>query len=260
MHEELLKIDGREIVRTISPRERIFVHSLGYFLDGKRALEVIRSALATVPETCSPPTIRRILDLPCGHGRELRYLRAGFPDAEIVACDLDRDAVDFCAQYLGAVPIHSSEDPRDIKIEGKFDLIWCGSLFTHCDAPVWDAFLDLFESHLSDRGCLIFTFQGRRVADYMRRHNDHFGLTPDGARVLFDGYERSGFGYHDYPRQTNYGISLSAPSWVCARLESRPALRLLSLTEMGWSSAQDVVSCIARSVEGVQVDLEGCEV
>ena len=30
-----------------------------------------------------------------------------FPDAEITACDLDRDGVDFCHRHLGATPVVS---------------------------------------------------------------------------------------------------------------------------------------------------------
>ena len=41
--------------------------------------------------------VARLLDLPCGHGRVMRYLRAAFPRAEITGCDLLRDGVDHCA-------------------------------------------------------------------------------------------------------------------------------------------------------------------
>ena len=85
------------------------------------------------------PEPQRILDFPCGHGRVLRYLRAAYPLAEITACDLNRDGVEFCAERLGAVPVMSSEDPADIRLAGEFDLIWCGSLLTHLDSGRWPA-------------------------------------------------------------------------------------------------------------------------
>ena len=84
----------------------------------------------------SPPP--RILDFPCGHGRVLRYLRAEFPQAEITACDLLRDGVDFCAANFGAIPVYSDPDPSRIGLpRDAFDLIWVGSLFTHFDAARW---------------------------------------------------------------------------------------------------------------------------
>ena len=44
--------------------------------------------------------VRHILDLPCGHGRVGRHLRAAFPDAQLTFCDLNRSGVDFCSQMF----------------------------------------------------------------------------------------------------------------------------------------------------------------
>ena len=45
---------------------------------------------------------RRILDMPCGHGRVTRVLRARFPDAAITVCDIDRDGAGFASDRFGA--------------------------------------------------------------------------------------------------------------------------------------------------------------
>ena len=60
--------------------------------------------------------VKRILDLPCGHGRVLRYLSAAFPEAEITACDIMREGVDFCASTFGAIPVYSQDDPQQIPL------------------------------------------------------------------------------------------------------------------------------------------------
>ena len=52
--------------------------------------------------------VRKILDLPCGYGRVLRMIHAAFPRATIHACNLNKDAVDFCAATFGAIPVYSS--------------------------------------------------------------------------------------------------------------------------------------------------------
>lgn len=65
----------------------------------------------------------RILDLPSGAGRVLRALRAGFPDASIVACDLMRDGVDFCAREFGAIPVYAAADVGSGTGPDRFDLI-----------------------------------------------------------------------------------------------------------------------------------------
>ena len=83
-----------------------------------------------------------ILDLPCGHGRVMRWLRATFPKASLTACDIDGDGVSFCAETFGARPALSSTDPEDLVL-GTFDLIWCGSLLTHLRPGDWDRWLSI---------------------------------------------------------------------------------------------------------------------
>ena len=43
---------------------------------------------------------------------------------------------------------------RGHSARGHYDLIWCGSLFTHIHADQWRALLQLFSAHLSDSGLL----------------------------------------------------------------------------------------------------------
>src|SRR5262249_53768032 len=158
--------------------------------------------------------LKRILDLPCGHGRVLRVLHAAFPDAEITACDLDKDGVDFCAKTFGAVPVYSAENPALIPVHGPFDLIWCGSLLTHLDKPLWPAFFDFSHAQLSPGGVLVFTVHGREAVHWIRSGKFDYGLGDPPA--LLKEYDQHGFGYQHYPAHTlrNYGISLSSPTWV----------------------------------------------
>jgi hypothetical protein len=58
-------------------------------------------------------------------------LSAASPDAAITACDLDHEAVEFCARTFSARPAFSRELPEQIALPERFDLIWVGSLLTH---------------------------------------------------------------------------------------------------------------------------------
>src|ERR1700741_2605589 len=70
-----------------------------YFSVGESALRVLRLAVAA----SWLPDVRSILDLPCGHGRVARYLRAVYPKAELYFCDLDQSGVEFCANtFVGS--------------------------------------------------------------------------------------------------------------------------------------------------------------
>src|SRR5258708_14501308 len=152
-----------EVIRTLSPKDEMFEGNEAHYLGvGESALECIRRSLAAaeVPEH----RVRRILDLPCGYGRVLRYLRAEFPEAEITACDLQHEGVDFCAQTFGATPVYSHWDPAKIPLpDDWFDLIWVGSLLPHVDAEHWDAFLRLFRRVVRPGGGLVFSTPRRKT-------------------------------------------------------------------------------------------------
>jgi SAM-dependent methyltransferase len=212
-------------------------HALGHYLEsGRTALRCVRAALAAA----GTADVRRILDLPCGHGRVLRVLKAAFPDAALTACDIDRAGVDFCARQFGAEPVYSVEDPGKIPVRGPFDLIWCGSLLTHLDAPLWPGFLSLFRSLLSPDGVCVFTCHGVGAVEYVRSGMSTYGLAD--PRKLLQWYERYGFGFLPYRPGGRYGVSMSSASWVLAQLRKLPDTRLVLFTEKGWHNHQDAVA------------------
>jgi CBS domain-containing protein/SAM-dependent methyltransferase len=211
-----------------------------YFLAGASALDCVRRALDRIGKT----TPDRILDLPSGHGRVLRVLKAAFPDAEIVACDLDREGVDFCARTLGATPAYSQSDPDELQAGGDFDLIWCGSLFTHLDAPRWSKFLSFFARSLLPDGVLVFTTHGRHSAPVLQ----WMSVTEDGARAMLDGYDAIGFGYVPMPLdiEADYGLAIASPDWVNAQIRDS-GLTTVDHEVKGWEPPkpeQDVFTCV----------------
>jgi SAM-dependent methyltransferase len=227
---------------------------------------------------------RTILDLPCGHGRVLRTLKAAFPDASLIACDINRDGVDFCAEVLGATPVYGEQDPRDIALDRPVDLIWCGSLLTHLDEAGARGFLDLFESVLDPGdGLVVFTTHGRLCVERARRARAAIGLKPEERERLLLGqprgamafglrrefvddvvrdFERDGFAFtpwlppdrrEELSLPPNYGLAFASPAWVCRELERRPDLRLVSYEESGWGKgrdwwSQDVVACVRSPI------------
>jgi SAM-dependent methyltransferase len=243
------------VVEDVSPRDHMFRVRERYLRSGQKALDCIRLGMLAAGRT----TVASALDLPSGHGRVLRWIKAEFPDARLGAGDIDHDGVAFCAATFGATPVYGREDPADVEIDAPYELIWCGSLFTHLPPERWEGFLALFERALVPGGLLVFTTHGRRIAERIRdpeTGRQYLKEPADREHVLSD-YEQGGLGYRDYtfsdeyreslalPR--NYGISLVRPSVVCATLERRPQLGLVGFTEGGFNG-QDVVS-VVRSDE-----------
>jgi SAM-dependent methyltransferase len=230
-----------KIRKDISPNDEMFAGNESHYFDvGLSALECIKLAFLSAKR--NDKDIKNILDLPCGHGRVLRALKAAFPGANITACDLNQDGVDFCSKVLGAKPLPSSKRPQDIQTHEKYDLIWCGSLFTHLDFPLWGEFFTFFQSVLNPEGILVFTTHGRILVDYISGNKNTYGLKPEKLRSLLDNYKQSGFSYVNYPHSVDYGISMSSASHVISLVEKHSDLRLLFCKERGWDNHQDVVA------------------
>ena len=204
----------------------------------------------------------RILDFPSGHGRVLRYLGAAFPDAELVACDLEPDAVQFCRDTFGATGIISRERSEEIELRGRFGLIWCGSLLTHIEIDRWRDFLQLFADHLADNGLLIFTTAGRHVAEQAMRVETHNWKDSEATLSELDSFEEQGFAYRTYPAtflegwskqryeldelDCGYGACYAKPSRVMQEIEKVAELAIVACRERGWDSRQDVYACALR--------------
>src|SRR2546430_3513029 len=124
--------DERDLLNRVE--SRISYQDGMYTGDGDRYFRVGLSAIQCLNDALSIAHVEspgNILDLPCGYGRVMRFLVHRFPDATITACDLDPDAVRFCAETFGALPVRSSENFEELSFDTQFDLIWCGSLATH---------------------------------------------------------------------------------------------------------------------------------
>ena len=199
------------------------------------------------------------LDLPSGHGRVLRWIKAEFPDARLGAGDIDHDGVEFCAATFGATPVYGREDPADVEIDAPYELIWCGSLFTHLPPERWEGFLALFERALVPGGLLVFTTHGRRIAERIRdpETGGQYLKEPADRDTCWATTSRTAWGTATTRSRTSTASrsrcraatgSRSCARRSCARCSSAgPQLELVGFTE-GRFNGQDVVS-VVRSGE-----------
>ena len=215
--------------------------------DTSRYFNAGRSALANIilaMNIANKDACESILDIPCGYGRVLRYIRAKFPYADVTACDLNREAVDFCVSTFGVNGIYSEKNLETLRLNQKFDLIWCGSLLTHLDAPLWRAFIKFFSDHLNKEGILALTTHGQVSAQWLHENHYDYGLDKNEIPTILDRYNATGFGYLNYPNVPDYGVSIASRAWVLAEFQRHAGLKLLSFVEAGWDDHQDVVACI----------------
>jgi SAM-dependent methyltransferase len=201
-----------------------------YMALGEQGLEICRRF---------EPAPRRVLDYACGYGRVFRWLRAGYPEAELVAADIYESMPIFCQRWLGAdQAVTVPKDPSGLEL-GTFDLIWVGSLLSHCDAEAWQRFLDFFSRSLA--GTLIFTTPGPAYAEGgLRTRADTSRLTEEQTARVLRGYDEDGFGY--WPTfASDHGDCVCAPAWVEHRV-GEVGLRVVERLDAGWTG-QDVYVC-----------------
>lgn len=235
---------ARPLIRTLSPDEKMLLtpDAVDHYFDaGQSALDCILLALQAARKPVQQ--VKRVLDLPCGHGRVMRYVRAEFPEAEITGCDLLKDGVDFCAETFSAIPVYSHQEPAQIPLDEKgFDLIWVGSLLTHLDRDLWVAFFKQFHRWLSPGGILVFSTHGREL--YRNFAIGDIKVPYDRDVQFLGDYERTGFGYvENHATEGRYGVSLSSIPWVLEQLAPYSDFRLLFALERGWQNHQDVFAC-----------------
>lgn len=210
-----------------------------YWSVGRSAIEVICSALGL----SWIAAVQRMLDLPCGHGRVARHLRAAFPDADFFCCDIDREGVDFCATEFRATPIYSEPDLTLVQLPADLDLIWVGSLFTHLDQARAGAWLAYLARHLRPHGMLVATFHGLFMPDMFARGPDIDGAS---LRVIDEGFRTSGWGYDNYGNASDYGFSRSHPATVVKMATGIPGTRMISYVERGWAFNHDVLALVSQ--------------
>jgi SAM-dependent methyltransferase len=212
-----------------------------YLAVGRSALENCEATLAAIGRSFAD--VRTCLDLPCGHGRVLRWLGTRINPAGITACDIDRAAVDFCREEFGVTGVYSSDDLDRLALPDEYDLIWVGSLLTHLDPQRCIALLRRTSVALRKGGVLIFTTHGESCLKSP-------GLSAYGKRFhvlrtrMETEFHRDGWCYEPYDDCGYYGITLHSEGYVKKLLATQiPAgLQLVRFQARGWHDHQDVWS------------------
>jgi SAM-dependent methyltransferase len=237
----------RELLRQVSAK--IYFNDTMYDGDGAHYYQVGLSAIKCIDEALAQTQlteVRTILDLPCGSGRVLRFLARRFPGAEITAGEIQTGPVQFCVRTFGAEPAYSSVNLDEVALGKKFDLIWCGSLATHLNERDIVALLRLFARHLAPGGIVIFTTHGDFVASRIpRREFDYLISEEQIDRIGLD-YPQTGYGFVDYAGEKNWGVSLTSPEWIRARVRELGDLREVYFKACGWDNHQDVFGFVAE--------------
>lgn len=218
-------------------------HYLSVGVSGIDAIDRALSKRAVAEDVASA------LDLPCGYGRVTRALQCRFPSSRLVACDLEKEAVDFCAKTFDVLGFYSSQEFDALDLQEKFDLVWVGSLITHLDANSIAKFFNFVRRHLSKNGIAVVSSHGPFVAGRIRQSllddKRSYGLSLEAMRSMLASYFENGFGFSAYQNHQiaggNYGVSMCSERWL-RRVASDAKLSVISYEHHSWDDHQDVLS------------------
>lgn len=206
-----------------------------YNLVGRQAIDLLEQALSVTGRTWEDVT--QVLDFGCGYGRVLRYLVERVPPEHITVCDLDAEAVRFCAAEFGAKPLVSSTNLEDIQFD-SYDLIWMGSVLTHVDLQMAGATLKTLVGRSRDKAILVFTTLGPSTLGNAKEFTGVHKRT-----AILEELANCGFSYMPYEHypSSGYGLAWYTPEAVertVARVEGKQ-LTSVCFVERGWAGLQD---------------------
>jgi SAM-dependent methyltransferase len=234
----------RHVDSRISRNDKMYTGNTDhYYRVGLSAIRCIERALCKVQTV----EIRNALDLPCGHGRVLRFLVKRFPETRFTVCDLNCNAADFCVKIFGVQRAYSQADLKRVSLNQRFEFIWCGSLITHLEARSINALLEFFLRHLSPGGVVVLTTHGKSVVERMHTHTIDYGIEQGEIPLISASYHMSGFGYTNYPGESQYGISLTSPAWIREQIRQIGGLQEVYFEDRGWDDHQDVFGFVKKS-------------
>lgn len=226
----------QEVDTRVSPNDGMFTGSLERYLDvGRSAIEVVERLVGDIKP-------RKVLDLPSGHGRVTRFLRARYPESELFVSDLNSSGAEFCAEMFSATQLAAASNFDDIDYGHRFDLLFVGSLITHLSMDGTNSFLRLVCRHLSPNGIAVVSLHGAFVAGRIfDRPTALYGLSRAQERSVFQEYISHGYGFSSYPTRTDYGISLISRDWIYDAARTA-GLELFTYRDHGWDNHQDVIA------------------
>lgn len=178
-----------------------------------------------------------ILDLGCAAGRMTRHIPAMAPRARVFGADIWAGAILWCMDYLSppcefAVTTMAPHLPFE---DRSFDLVYCGSLFTHIDdlEAAWFAELRRI---LRPGGHLYFSVNDHNAADIFEGRGDPAAYPGYWERTVgkasWDSFVTALQALPDYQRfrrreayMVTMGRSMNAhvlwdSDWLCERLSS----------------------------------------
>ena len=189
--------ESRSVDSTLSPTETM--NNEWCFQVGRSAVDNILIAMAS----SRLQSVRKVLDIPCGHGRVLRHLVCLFRGQKFTLAISIKLGWTFAPRLL-AQSLSTRKKLTLVDFGTQYDLIWVGSLFTHTNREAtrrWAAHLAKF---LSPHGIVVATLHGRWCRNLVDKVSPY--IAEERWQAILRDYSTFGYGYRDYPRAESHSF------------------------------------------------------
>jgi SAM-dependent methyltransferase len=167
----------------------------------------------------------RVLDFGCGWGRMLRFLARDVAPGDLFGCDPVQGILDLCRDTrVPGVLARSEFVPDRLPFDGRFDLVYAFSVFTHLSERAHDRCLDALHAALAPGGMLVVTV---RPLEYLRFDARMHGLGParsDEPAYLFAPHPAEPSHPQYAGGEMTYGDTVMTPAYIRERWSDRFAL------------------------------------
>ncbi len=108
-----------------------------------------------------PDKISRVLEVGCGTGETLHFIKTHFKNVTTVGIELTDNAAKAATEKVDIVKNIDIEDIKALEGLGKFDLILLLDVLEHLRDP-WEALKNLSKNNLLNQGCVITSIPNAR--------------------------------------------------------------------------------------------------
>jgi SAM-dependent methyltransferase len=238
------------VTAKLHPQDYILHFSLGinkddgstleyYYGNGRSSALSLRDVLAA-DTSINPKSKFDLLEFASGYGCVTRHLPIVLRQAQVTACDIHPQAMQFISDEMQVDTAVSNPTPEQFNLGRQFDVVFALSFFTHMPDRTYGRWMEALFRHVRPGGYFIFTTAGDKP----------IALTPN-AHISEEGY-----GFLPWSEQgdldaADYGSTLSTPLYVTRRIYGLLKAPLVSLRTAYWWSVQDTYVVKRVTISGL---------
>jgi SAM-dependent methyltransferase len=164
----------------------------------------------------------RVLDFGCGWGRLLRFLARDVAPGDLYGCDPVQGILDLCRDTrVPAVLGRSEFVPERLPFDGRFDLAYAFSVFTHLSERAHDRCLTALHGALAPGGTLVVTVRPFEYLRFDAAMHHLAGARADEPRYLFAPHAADAAHPQYEGGEMTYGETVITPAYIRERWSDR---------------------------------------